>query len=199
MEPRIQKTRTYDFLCVLKGTVTRDANEGVLADLKTIIEREGGKLLQGQNHAAPRASDRTDEVMAGEPAKDEVQPRTEARQTPPLQARRLAYAIERETNAFMATFEFQGLPELPQRLQAALRHNPHILRCLLTQKIKRPRKHPKPKAVPTRTFRDTSTGAPESAAQLMDPPRAPSPETVREPIPQLSPEDIDKKIEEIIG
>lgn len=180
MEPRIHKPRTYDFFCLVRSASSREGERELFSTLKRVIEQGGGELSGGRDVSFPGP-----EGMAS---------------APHLQTRRLAYPIRHETTASVVAFEFQGPPRMPEELREALKHNPHILRYLLTQKVRRPRKHPKPKASPLRTFRDASAGAPEArGVPLMDPPRAPSPETVREPVPQLSPEDIDRKIEEIIG
>lgn len=237
MEPRINKARTYDFLCILKGTVTREANEGVLLSLRTIIEREGGELLRGRNALASGIVEASGGTANEEQSKQDAYIRTGTEdigrggadnqresqvRMPLLQTRRLAYEIQNETNVFVATFDLHGLPDLPQRLKEALRHNSHILRYMLTQKIKHSKKHTKPKASSLRTLRDISLVSPEVSPLLTQatpaagiafgearPEASPrrvaqttdtqSPEVVREPIPQLTSEDIDKKIEEIIG
>lgn len=227
MEPRIKKPRTYEFLCLLKSAPSREANDEALLNLRTVIEREGGEFPDDQNIPV---SSPEDTVEIQQPT---VMPTTEtnmlaARATrdtaadygakrwraPFFQTRQLAYPIQHETAALVATFEFQGLPDMPQRLKETLRHNPNILRYLLTHKIKHPKKHAKPKTHSLRTFHDGSTNLPEaslrpstqnidaSALRSSAPPLqtdVPAPEAIPKPAPLLSPEEIDKRIEEIIG
>jgi ribosomal protein S6 len=207
MEPRIRKNRSYDFLCMLRAAEA----ENTLPGIKIAIERAGGELpAEGvganadisEGNISRRWSKATEDADHG--------------RLPIVQTRRLAYPIGRETNALMAAFEFQGSPELPERLKEALRHNPHILRYMLTRKVKRPRKQTKPKTPALRTLPESSSsspapvgrGSPDKTVPFLSELRSSSAqpetdtrpaETVREPEPQLSSEDIDKKIEEIIG
>lgn len=184
MEPRINKTRSYDFFCMLKGTLAREASEEALFNLASIIEREGGEFLHGPNSLVSGAENHNG--------------------VPILRTRRLAYPIQRETNALTATLEFEGLPDLPQRLREALRYNPHILRYTLTQKVKRARKMTKARSPSLRMLRNTPAALSETpsalTAQPAGAPAAATPPEINDASSApLSAEDIDKRIEEIIG
>lgn len=207
MEERMQAQRTYEFLYMLSGKLSRDEAEAFRTSMQEAITGAGGTLIEtgagkvrrtppalspaGESHA-PAGAEAESGRPAGEgaPAEDE--------NIHALRLYQLSYPIRHQAVAYNGRMVFAGTPDVLTALREYVRHDARLIRSMLTKKEPQ-------KARPERASLLKTTRAPETpavqpyaadtntATAAGPTPTAPPPET------PIAVEDLDKKLEEIVG
>lgn len=165
------RVRRYEFVCLVSPDLDPDQRSDFWRQIKNTLQEHRGQLIERST------------------AENELKP-----------VPRLSYPIKRQRTAFLGVLMFQGEPATLQALTRALKYSQTVLRYTIVKEPVRSAKRKNARPAKDRM----PNGLHVSAREMTTPPAAPQPEIVATPQPPakepaLTAEEIDKKLEEIIG